>query len=67
MNVWYMNLKDSRSVENRNADEELKFKICIENPFWQLVGDLMQFFMIGRNTKHLPIIIIVIMMDTAQQ
>ena len=30
MNVWYMNLKDSRSVENRNADEELKFKICIE-------------------------------------
>lgn len=30
MNVWYMNLKDNRSVENRNADEELKFKICIE-------------------------------------
>ena len=30
MNVWYMNLKDNRSIENHNADEELKFKICIE-------------------------------------
>lgn len=25
-----MNLKDNRSIENHNADEELKFKICIE-------------------------------------
>lgn len=30
MTIWYMNLKDNRAVENRNADEELKFRICIE-------------------------------------
>ena len=30
MEIWYMNLKDNRAVENRNADEELKFRICIE-------------------------------------
>lgn len=29
MNVWYMNLKDNRNL-GRNADEELKFRICIE-------------------------------------
>lgn len=67
MNVWYMNLKDSRSVENRNADEELKFKICIEKSILAIGWGFDAFFMIGRNTKHLPIIIIVIMMDTAQQ
>ena len=30
MNVWYMNLKDNRDAENRNSDDELKFRICIE-------------------------------------
>ncbi len=30
MTVWRMNLKDNRSAENRNADDELKFRICIE-------------------------------------
>lgn len=30
MNVWYMNLKDDRDAENRNSDDELKFRICIE-------------------------------------
>lgn len=29
MNIWYMNLKDNRNV-GRNADDELKFRICIE-------------------------------------
>lgn len=30
MTVWMMNLIDHRQVKNRNADKELKFRICLE-------------------------------------
>ncbi len=28
MNVWCMNLKDNRDIDERNRDEELKFRLC---------------------------------------